>query len=100
MPELLRIKAEVLQRAGDGDGAIATLEQALSIAGEQGAWSWQLRTAVDLATLLAAADRSVEASERLAAILAEAPVRENTPDAHRARALQQRLRPDAVRKRA
>ena len=51
-PELLRIKAEVVAALGHWDDAGALLRQSLAVAQEQGALSWELRTATSLARLL------------------------------------------------
>jgi predicted ATPase/DNA-binding winged helix-turn-helix (wHTH) protein len=55
MPELLRVKGNLLlsmQRPGRGD-AEAFFMQSLALSRKQGARAWELRTATDLATLLA-----------------------------------------------
>ena len=51
-PELLRIKAEIRASLGHGDDAGALLQQSLALAHNQGALSWELRTATSLARLL------------------------------------------------
>ncbi len=54
LPELLRIKARVLALEGNADSAIAAedcLSESLDWAGTQGAWSWELRAAMDLVRL-------------------------------------------------
>jgi len=68
--ELLRVKAEVLLKEGDGDAATAekALRRSLDIAGEQGALSWELRTATSLARLWHAQRRTPEAHTLLASV--------------------------------
>jgi len=64
LPELLRIKGEVLLRhAGDGSAAAAEdcFNQAREMAREQGALSWELRVALSLARLLGGQGRSADA---------------------------------------
>ena len=55
LPELLRVKGSILlQRpAIDRDDAEACLSQALALSRRQGARAWELRTAIDVATLMA-----------------------------------------------
>jgi len=68
VPELLRIKGEVLLRqAGDGSAAAAEdcFNQAREIAREQGALFWELRVALSLARLLRGQGRSADAVEIL-----------------------------------
>jgi tetratricopeptide (TPR) repeat protein len=60
-PELLRIKAEVLAALGHRDDAGPLLRQSLAIAQEQGALSWELRTATSLARLLRNQGRHADA---------------------------------------
>jgi predicted ATPase/DNA-binding winged helix-turn-helix (wHTH) protein len=55
LPELLRVKAQILLRAdGDIDGGEALLKEASVLAGQQGSRAWELRIAADLDGLLAA----------------------------------------------
>jgi predicted ATPase len=51
-PELLRIKAKVTAALGHRDDAKALFQQSLALARQQGALSWELRTATSLARLL------------------------------------------------
>jgi predicted ATPase len=60
-PELLRIKAEVTAALGHRDGAEALFQQSLALAQQQGALSWELRTATGLARLLRHQDRASDA---------------------------------------
>ena len=72
-PELLRIKGELMLTHG-GPGASADAERlflaSLDMASEQGALSWELRTAMSLARLLIERRRRTEASARLTAVYA------------------------------
>jgi len=68
MPELLRLRGKLLNATrqssrGDAEGA---LRQSLDLARAQGARSWELRAATDLATLLADAGQRDDAREVLA----------------------------------
>lgn len=56
MPELLRTKGALLQSMPhpDGDGAEICFTRSLELSRRQGARSWELRTAIDLARLLTA----------------------------------------------
>jgi predicted ATPase/DNA-binding winged helix-turn-helix (wHTH) protein len=67
-PELLRIKAEVVAALGHRDDAEEMLRQSLVLAQEQGALSWELRTATSLARLMKQQGRTSEARERLEAV--------------------------------
>jgi predicted ATPase len=65
MPELLRVKGELLllQRAPESTAAAEDLfRQALDLAREQGALSWELRVDTSLARLWYSQNRSAEAS--------------------------------------
>ncbi|HEY0803181.1 MAG TPA: hypothetical protein VGD54_20265, partial [Steroidobacteraceae bacterium] len=68
--ELLRVKAETLLREGDGNAAVAEglLQRSLDIAREQGALSWELRTATSLARLWHWQRRIREARDLLASV--------------------------------
>jgi hypothetical protein len=61
MPEALRIKARVLLSMPQRDDAKMCLVQSLDWSRRQGARSWELRTAVDLAALLSRSGRLKEA---------------------------------------
>jgi len=66
-PELLRIKAQILslQSQGQSPDVEACLVRALEIARRQGALTWELRVATDLAGLWVRAHRREEARELL-----------------------------------
>jgi hypothetical protein len=70
--ELLRVKAEILLRAGDGNGAVAKglLQRSLEMAREQGALSWESRTATSLARLWHRQRRTRKAHALLSSVLA------------------------------
>jgi len=64
MAEVLRVKAQLLQAAGQATGEIeATLLRSLEIARGQQARSWELRTSCDLARLLRDQGRGTAALE-------------------------------------
>jgi predicted ATPase/DNA-binding winged helix-turn-helix (wHTH) protein len=67
-PELLRVHAEILMKAGDERAAERALRDSGGLADRQGALSWRLRSATSLARLLSRQSRPAEAR----AILAEA----------------------------
>jgi predicted ATPase/DNA-binding winged helix-turn-helix (wHTH) protein len=60
-PELLRIKAEILAARSHWDDAGALFRQSLALAQEQGALSWELRTATSFAGLLRNQGRPADA---------------------------------------
>jgi predicted ATPase/DNA-binding winged helix-turn-helix (wHTH) protein len=71
IPELLRIKAGIVLRAGAPEAATAAaalFRESFELAGQQGALSWQLRTATGLARLLVDQGRSREARDLLAEV--------------------------------
>jgi predicted ATPase/DNA-binding winged helix-turn-helix (wHTH) protein len=70
MPELLRIKGDVLVRMPRTcvDNAEVVLLRALDLAGLHGALAWQLRTATSLARLWSQRGRSVDAEALLASV--------------------------------
>ena len=82
LPELLRLKAGFLPD-GEAEGC---LRQSLDVSRSQGARSWQLRAATDLALLLSARGRSDEARALLQPVFAGFTEGHDTPDlkaAHR-----------------
>jgi predicted ATPase len=69
LPELLRIEAELALAAGGDDARNAAhrlLQEALGLAREQGARSWELRVAISLARLWQQMRRTDEARTMLA----------------------------------
>lgn len=65
MPELLRIKAGIVLALDGGGEAEALLRDALAWSSRQGALSWQLRAAIDLARLWMQDGRPAEAAALL-----------------------------------
>jgi predicted ATPase len=67
VPELLRMKGTILLRQSDfhRDEAEACLLRALDLSRHQGARAWALRTAIDLATLMASRGEIDNARELL-----------------------------------
>ncbi|WP_429598387.1 ATP-binding protein [Sphingomonas zeicaulis] len=49
MPELLRLKAAIMNSAGAQAARVALLEEALALSRQQGALAWELRVSADLA---------------------------------------------------
>jgi len=69
MAEVLRVKAQLLQAAGQATGEIeATLLRSLEIARGQQARSWELRTSCDLARLLRDQGRGTAALELMQSV--------------------------------
>ena len=69
--ELLRVKAlTLIRKQGTNAPAEALLQQSLDIAREQGALSWELRTATSLARLRQGQGRTHEAHDLLASVYA------------------------------
>jgi predicted ATPase/DNA-binding winged helix-turn-helix (wHTH) protein len=87
--ELLRVKAETLLRAGDGNGAVAEglLQRSLAMAREQGALSWESRTATSLARLWHRQRRTRKARALLTSVFARFTEGFETSDLVKARAL-------------
>jgi len=97
MPELLRLKAEVIQRSGGDKGAsIVVLGEALALARQQGARAWELKAGIDLATLFAATERSAEAVALLDTICSDGATNSEAADARRARQLRDSLRSETA----
>jgi len=95
VPELLRIKGEVLLRqAGDQSAAAAEdcFEQAAEMAREQGALFWELRVALSLARLLHGHGRSADAVGILQPVYNRFTEGFDTVDLKSARALLDTLR--------
>jgi predicted ATPase len=68
LAELYRHKGQLLLRQGQSEMAEELYRKALSIAEEQGAKLWELRTAMSLARLRCDQGRRAEARDRLAAV--------------------------------
>jgi predicted ATPase len=95
VPELLRIKGEVLLRQTSdqaGQAAADCFAQAAEMARAQGALSWELRVALSHAGLLRGQGRSAEAMEVLQPIYDRVTEGSDTTDLRSARALLNTLR--------
>jgi predicted ATPase len=71
LPELLRIKGEIIRSDGSANAASAAedcFRQALDWARRQGALSWELRAATSLARLWHRNGRTAEADDLLSAV--------------------------------
>jgi predicted ATPase len=92
--ELLRIKAEILLRpdASDTTAAEQHFRRSLDVARSQGAASWELRTAIDLATLLTSRGQSESARATLAPVYAQFTEGLDTADVMTAQRLLSTLR--------
>ncbi|OKO89138.1 hypothetical protein AC629_07295 [Bradyrhizobium sp. NAS80.1] len=64
-PEIHRLFGDFLTRRGSGDAAIASYEQAITVARGQGSRSFELRATTSLARVLSDQDRHTEAHDRL-----------------------------------
>jgi class 3 adenylate cyclase len=73
LAEVLRVRGRVREANGDPSGAEASYREALEVARDQGAASWQLRVATSLAALLRADGREPEALVLLEAAMAAVP---------------------------
>jgi len=89
VPELLRIKAEIILRQAADQSSLAEdcFEQATAMAREQGALTWELRIALSLARLRAAQGRQGEASRILSPVYARFKEGFDTTDLRTARAM-------------
>jgi len=89
VPELLRIKAEIKLRQSTRQRGVAAdrLEQAATMALEQGALTWELRIALSLARLRAAQNRHGEARQILAPVYGRFTEGSETSDLRAAKAL-------------
>lgn len=93
VPELLRLKAEVILRSrADEDASVELLREALALAHQQGARAWELKAGIDLATLFVAADRCAEAVGLLDTICSDGVTDTEGADARRAYQLRESLR--------
>jgi predicted ATPase len=85
----LAVKTETLLREGDGTAAAAErlLQRSLDIAREQGALSWELRTATSLARLWHQQHRTRDAHDLLESVRAQFTEGFETTDLIKARTL-------------
>jgi hypothetical protein len=83
--ELARLRAGILQHAGDAAAAEASLRLAIAIAAGQGARLFALRAATDLARLLNEQGRTSEGETVLRPALDAMPEGLDQPDAQRAK---------------
>jgi predicted ATPase/class 3 adenylate cyclase len=68
LPELLRLRGELMSASGDSDAAEVSFRRAIDLARSQAARSWELRSTITLARLLMAQQRRDEARTSLTAI--------------------------------
>jgi class 3 adenylate cyclase/predicted ATPase len=87
MAELYRHKGRLMLWQGNIEGAAALYRQALTIAKEQEAKLWELRAAVNLASLIRDRDRRSEARDLLAAVYGRFVEGFNTQDLKDGKAL-------------
>jgi tetratricopeptide (TPR) repeat protein len=92
VPELHRIRGELLDLTGDKDGAEQALRTALETANAQGALAYQLRAAISLATLLQDTRRGAEGGTILSGVYGHFTEPGDTPDLRRASTVLERLR--------
>jgi predicted ATPase/DNA-binding winged helix-turn-helix (wHTH) protein len=93
VPELLRIKGELMRAAGTTEvaGIEALFRQSLEEAGQSGALAWELRTATSLAHLWRDLGRASEAAALLRPVYARLSEGFTTVDARAARSLLEML---------
>jgi len=87
MPELLRVKGEVLLSLADTTAAADHFHRSLDLAHRQGALSWELRAAMSLGRLDHAHGRLREARHRLGSVYERFTEGFETPDLQAARRL-------------
>lgn len=94
VPEFLRIRGQLMAQAGTGSSGEAEglLVQAIAMARDQGALSWELRAATSLARIRADQGRTAEARDLLAPVHARFTEGFDTADVKRAATLLAALR--------
>jgi predicted ATPase/DNA-binding winged helix-turn-helix (wHTH) protein len=92
LPELLRIKSQILVAQHDGESATNCLMEALTVAREQSALAWELRSTMDLARLLREGGQRDKARHTLAIVYDRFTEGFETADLKLARALLEDLR--------
>ena len=85
--ELHRLRGSILRHRGDTAAAIAAFERAMAVAAAQGALSWELRAALELAEIHCETGNHGKAQALLAPILGRLKEGFDTADAVRARTL-------------
>jgi predicted ATPase/DNA-binding winged helix-turn-helix (wHTH) protein len=95
LPELLRIKGELLEQRGDDGSAAVCFLEALALARQQGALFWELRGALGLARLRLKQHRPDDARKLLAPIYEQFTEGYETADLRSARAVLDSLPPHA-----
>ena len=91
LPEVLRLKGWILTRQGRDEEAETQLRAAIDCARQQGTRSWELRSAITLATLLARRGQRDAALDLLSPICSWFTEGADTKDPIEARALLERL---------
>jgi predicted ATPase len=92
LSELLRIKSQILAAQHDRESAMNCLTEALTVAREQSALAWELRSAMALARLLAEDGQREQARDALALVYDSFTEGFETADLKLARALLEDLR--------
>ena len=92
LSELLRIKSQILATQDDCESAMTYLTEALTVAREQSALAWELRSAMALARLLAEDGQRDQARHTLALVYDRFTEGFETADLRSARALLEDLR--------
>lgn len=87
LPELLRIKGEILAARGNIDGAEAVLLEAIEVSRRQAMRGWELRACVNLGTLWCGLGREAESYDLVSTALAFIAEGAETADVSRARQL-------------
>ncbi len=86
-PEVHRLRAVLAMKAGDTAAAMEHLERSIALSRAQGTRSWELRSTLTLAELLAQLGRPAEGRERLAEVYGRFDEGFETPDLVAAREL-------------
>jgi predicted ATPase/DNA-binding winged helix-turn-helix (wHTH) protein len=92
LPELLRIKSQILAAQNDRESAVNCLAQALAVARTQSALAWELRSTMVLARLLCEGGERDQARDTLASVYERFTEGFETADLKSARTLLEDLR--------
>jgi predicted ATPase/DNA-binding winged helix-turn-helix (wHTH) protein len=92
LPELLRIKSQILSAQHDREGAVNCLMEALAVARAQSALAWELRSAMVLARLLCESGERDQARDTLSSVYERFTEGFETADLKSARTLLEDLR--------